>query len=60
MRIIVEGLSQFAMQYSDKAREMAEESDNTSDRERLIKVSENCKKVAHDAPETFYEAVQLC
>ncbi len=60
MRIIVEGLSQFAMQYSDKAYEMAGKAEDACEKERLLKISENCRKVAHDAPETFYEAVQLC
>ena len=60
MRIIVKGLSKFAMQYSDKACELAKESKDPSDKERLMNISENCKKVAHDAPVTFYEAVQLC
>lgn len=58
-RIIVEGLSKFAEGYSVKAREMALEADNDSDRSRLMKISENCMSVAHRAPSSYYEAAQL-
>ncbi len=59
MRIIVEGLSRFAEGYADKADELASECDDPYEIERLKNISVNCRSVAHKAPESFYEAVQL-
>jgi len=59
MRIIVRGLSEFAENYSRKASELAEAEDDPETRARLQKISEVCMKVAHKAPEDYYEAAQL-
>ena len=59
MRIIVEGLSRFAEGYAEKAEVLAAQANEPCEVERFTKIAENCRSVAHKAPETFYEAVQL-
>ena len=58
-RIILEGLSEYAMLHSDLARSLAETEADDWQRERYLLIADNCAKVAHGAPENLYEAVQL-
>ena len=58
-RIILEGLSEFAHLHAEKARALAETEEDISQKERYTLIAGNCEKVAHDAPENLYEAVQL-
>lgn len=59
MRRIVRGLSEFAENYSRKASDLAATEDDPDARARLDKISRVCMKVAHEAPEDYYEAAQL-
>jgi len=59
LRIIVRGLSAFAELYADLARDMAERTDSKDEKDRLAMIETNCRAVAHKAPETLYEALQL-
>ena len=59
LRIIVRGLSAFAELYADLARDMAEKADSDEEKARLEMIETNCRAVAHKAPETLYEALQL-
>ena len=59
LRIIVRGLSAFAELYADLAKEMGEKADSDEEKARLEMIETNCRAVAHKAPETLYEALQL-
>ena len=58
-RIIVEGLSAYALQYAQKADSLAQETPDGAQKELYLGIAENCRRVAHFAPETFWEAAQL-
>ncbi|MBQ6789789.1 MAG: hypothetical protein IJO81_06365 [Clostridia bacterium] len=58
-RIILEGLSAYAMLHADAARSLAEAEADQWQRARYLLIAENCESVAHKAPETLLEAVQL-
>lgn len=59
MRIICDGLTDFALKYADAVAAELESADNDADRARLTKVEAALRKIAHDAPETLWEACQL-
>lgn len=44
--------------YADKAKEMAENTNDAERREELLKLSEICRKVPANPAQSFYEAVQ--
>ena len=56
--IVYRGLSRLISRYAEYARALAEK-ENGSERERLTKISEVCKRVALGAPRDLYEAIQL-
>ena len=58
-RIIVEGLSKFAENHADKALRLAEAETDEYLKSRYLLVAKNCRKIAHEAPETLLEATQL-
>ena len=58
-RIILEGLSAFALLHADKADELALSEVDPWQKERYLLIASNCRKVAHDAPENLLEATQL-
>lgn len=57
--ITSEGIITLAERYSKKAIEMAETEDNPKRKAELLKISEICKKVPKNPPETFHEAIQF-
>ena len=57
--IVLRGLSEWIMLYSSRARELAEAAGTADERARLTAIAENCSFVAHNAPETLYQAAQL-
>lgn len=58
-RIIVKGMSDWLMLYSNKAAELAKaESDPVLSRQ-YGEIAENCAFAAHKKPQTLYQAVQL-
>ncbi|MBE8540247.1 formate C-acetyltransferase/glycerol dehydratase family glycyl radical enzyme [Geoglobus acetivorans] len=58
-KIAAEGIIRFAERYAELARKMAEDEDDESRREELLKVAEICEKVPAKPPESFHEAVQF-
>jgi len=58
-RTIVEGLSTYATLYADQARTLAESETDPHFKHCYEEIAKNCDSVAHKAPTTFYEAVQL-
>ncbi|WP_456478605.1 formate C-acetyltransferase/glycerol dehydratase family glycyl radical enzyme [Geoglobus ahangari] len=58
-KIAAEGIIRFAERYAGLARKMAEEEDDESRREELLKVAEICERVPAEPPESFHEAVQF-
>lgn len=54
-----EGIITFAKRYSEAAKEMSEEEKNEKRRNELLKISEVCRRVPENPPETFYEAIQF-
>ncbi|MBQ8523692.1 MAG: hypothetical protein IJ457_03630 [Clostridia bacterium] len=59
MRIIVEGLSAFAILHADRAAELAAAETDEYLKKTYLLVEKNCRKIAHDKPENLLEAVQL-
>ena len=58
-RIIVRGMSDWLMLYSDKARELAAAESDAEQKKYYEDIAENCAFVAHNKPVTLYNAVQL-
>ncbi len=57
-RIIMEGLSSWLDMWADYAASEAKVADGAR-REQLTAISDNCRFVAHNRPQTFYQAGQL-
>ncbi|MDH2999731.1 glycyl radical enzyme [Chelonobacter oris] len=57
--IALKAMSAYIKRYAVLAREMAEKEDRTWRKAELLQIAENCDVVAHDAPKTFWQAVQL-
>ncbi|WP_018249965.1 glycyl radical protein [Orenia marismortui] len=53
-----ESIIKFAKRYSQLAKKQAEEVDDLTRKEELIKIAEICDRVPAKAPRNFYEAVQ--
>lgn len=58
-RIIIHGMSDWLMLYSDEAARLAAEETNAEQKKYYEDISANCAFVAHKKPETLYQAVQL-
>lgn len=59
VRIAYEGLQTLILRYADKAQELMATASDPDEIERLGGIERVCRKMASDAPDTFYEAVQL-
>lgn len=57
--ICLEAASKFAIRYSELAKTMAEKEKVPRRKRELEKISKICENVAHRAPETWWEALQL-
>ena len=57
--IVLEGFSTLFKRYAKFAREKVDEYEDSQTKEDLLNMSENCARLAEDAPKTFWEAVQL-
>lgn len=51
--------SDFVGRYAVLAEDMAEKETNAIRKKELLQIAENCRKLTCEAPETFYQAVQL-
>jgi formate C-acetyltransferase len=58
-KIVSEAIIEYGRRYADLAEKMAEEEKDEKRREELLKISEICRKVPAEKPETFWEAVQF-
>ncbi len=58
-RIIVRGMSQWLEGYAAKASELAESEEDADQKRWYQEISANCAFVAHNKPETLYQAAQL-
>ena len=54
----LEGVLHLSERYSEKAKELADKCCDETRKKELYRISEICKKVPLNAPESFYEAVQ--
>ena len=57
--IAVTGLSDFILRFSHLAQALSIEETDQVRRQELIQIAENCGRIAHKPPETFYQALQL-
>lgn len=59
MKIICDGLTEYALLWADAVKAEAEKAEDENDRARLTKTEAALRKISHDAPETLWEACQL-
>ena len=57
--IIVQGMSRYLEQYSVEAARLAQAEADVEQKGYYLQIAENCGFVAHDKPQTLYQAVQL-
>ncbi|MDX5627573.1 MULTISPECIES: formate C-acetyltransferase/glycerol dehydratase family glycyl radical enzyme [unclassified Brenneria] len=58
--ITLEALSRHIHRYAGLARKMAAAETRETRRQELFLIAENCDRIAHRPPQTFYQALQLC
>ncbi|MGL5812502.1 MAG: formate C-acetyltransferase/glycerol dehydratase family glycyl radical enzyme [Aeromonas sp.] len=58
--ITLDAVSAHIERYAALAREMARQEPRTERREELLQIAANCAHIAHQPPETFWQALQLC
>lgn len=58
--ITLEAVSQHIHRYAELARQMASEEARESRKQELLTIAENCDVIAHQPPQTFWQALQLC
>ena len=59
LTILLNGFSEWVLIYAQKADELAIRADNENDKDRLLKIAENCRSIARKKPVTLYQAAQL-
>ena len=59
MRLAAEAIITLGRRYSDYAAKLAEEEDNPERKKELWQISENCKVVPAEKPQTFWQAIQM-
>lgn len=59
IRIVAESLLDFAHRYSDKAKKIAEQMEDSRRKEELEKIAETCKWVPENPPRNIQEAIQF-
>ncbi|QCR36186.1 formate C-acetyltransferase/glycerol dehydratase family glycyl radical enzyme [Nissabacter sp. SGAir0207] len=58
--LTLEALSQHILRFAVLAREMAASERREARRAELNQIAANCERIAHQPPETFWQALQLC
>ncbi len=58
--IVLDAVSQHITRFAALARQMAGEESRESRRKELLTIAENCEVIAHQPPQTFWQALQLC
>ncbi|WED24126.1 formate C-acetyltransferase/glycerol dehydratase family glycyl radical enzyme [Vibrio sp. JC009] len=57
--IVLQAIQEHILRYADLADKMANEEQRTARRDELKTIADNCRHIAHHAPETFWQALQL-
>ena len=57
--IVCRAASLYARRYADRARRMAEDTEDLENRDYLSRIASSCEWIAIEAPRTFHEALQL-
>lgn len=58
--IVLVAVSEHIERFAALAREMAATETRESRRDELLTIAENCDLIAHQPPQTFWQALQLC
>ncbi len=58
--IVLVAVSEHIERFAAPAREMAATETRESRRDELLTIAENCDLIAHQPPQTFWQALQLC
>jgi len=58
--ITLEAVSEHILRFAVLAREMAATESREARRSELLSMAENCELIAHQPPQTFWQALQLC
>ncbi|STM21036.1 putative formate acetyltransferase 3 (pyruvate formate lyase 3) [Escherichia coli] len=58
--IVLVAVSEHIERFAALAREMAATETRESRRDELLAMAENCDLIAHQPPQTFWQALQLC
>lgn len=58
--IALSALSQHIERYAQLAREMANNESRSWRKKELLNIADNCDLIAHQPPQTFWQALQLC
>lgn len=58
--IVLHAVQEHVLRYASLAEEMAEKEPRSERKQELSVIAENCKHIAHEPPETFWQALQLC
>ncbi|MGR6980268.1 formate C-acetyltransferase/glycerol dehydratase family glycyl radical enzyme [Testudinibacter sp. P27/CKL/0425] len=57
--IALKAMSDYIERYAVLAREMAEQEERVWRKKELMQIAQNCSHIAHQPPETFWQALQL-
>lgn len=60
VRIVLDAIQQHIVQYAELAEQMAGEESRPQRAAELRSIAESCKVIAHQPPQTFWQALQLC
>lgn len=58
--IALSALSDHILRYAELAKSMAEQENRPERQAELRHIAENCELIAHQPPQTFWQALQLC
>lgn len=58
--IVLEAVSDHIKRFADLARQMAEQESRGARKAELLRIAENCEVIAHQPPQNFWQALQLC
>ncbi|WP_034786590.1 pyruvate formate lyase family protein, partial [Ewingella americana] len=58
--ITLAAVSEHILRFAVLAREMAATESREARRSELLSMAENCELIAHQPPQTFWQALQLC
>lgn len=58
--IVLESVSDHIKRFAELARQMAQQERRGARKTELLKIAENCEVIAHQPPQNFWQALQLC